>query len=68
MSDLQTDLILTGFSIGKLTLHYLNRLDIAVLKILSKFDLRRVGRIINATPLARVGISTAEEADHRDRR
>jgi chaperonin GroEL (HSP60 family) len=47
-------------------MHYLNRFNIAVLKVLSKFDLRRVCRVVNATPLARVGAPTPEEAGFID--
>lgn len=47
-------------------MHYLNRYNIAVLKVLSKFDLRRLCRVANATPLARLGAPTAEEAGHVD--
>lgn len=47
-------------------MHYLNRFNIAVLKVLSKFDLRRLCRVVNATPLARVGAPTAEEAGFID--
>jgi T-complex protein 1 subunit theta len=43
-------------------MHYLNRYQIAVLKVLSKFDLRRLCRVVNATPLARMGAPTPEEA------
>jgi T-complex protein 1 subunit theta len=37
-------------------------MDIAVVKVLSKFDLRRLCRVFGATPLARLGAPTAEEA------
>jgi T-complex protein 1 subunit theta len=47
-------------------LHYFNRFGIAVLKALSKFDLRRVSRVVNATPLARMGAPTPEEAGFVD--
>ena len=43
-------------------MHYLNRNNIAVLKVLSKFELRRLCRVVNATPLARMGAPTPEEA------
>lgn len=59
-------LIIAGSGIGDLALHYLNRQGIAVLKVLSKFDLRRLCRVCGATPLARVGAPTAEEAGHVD--
>jgi len=47
-------------------MHYLNRFNIAVLKVLSKFELRRLCRVVNATPLARVGAPTPEEAGFVD--
>jgi T-complex protein 1 subunit theta len=37
-------------------------MDIAVIKVLSKFDLRRLCRVVGATPLARLGAPTPEEA------
>ena len=40
----------------------MNRLNIAVIKVLSKFDLRRLCRVVGATPLARLGAPTPEEA------
>ena len=43
-------------------MHYLNRLNIGVIKVLSKFDLRRLCRVVGATPLARLGAPTPEEA------
>jgi chaperonin GroEL (HSP60 family) len=47
-------------------MHYLDRHQIAVLKVLSKFDLRRLCRVVNATPLARMGPPTPEEAGFVD--
>lgn len=41
-------------------------MNIAVLKVLSKFDLRRLCRVANATPLARMGAPTPEEAGFVD--
>ncbi|THU90394.1 T-complex protein 1 [Dendrothele bispora CBS 962.96] len=58
--------IVAGSAVGDLALHYLNRFNIAVLKVLSKFDLRRVCRVVGATPLARVGAPTPEEAGYVD--
>lgn len=55
-------LIIAGSGIGDLALHYLNRMGIAVIKVLSKFDLRRLCRVVGATPLARLGAPTPEEA------
>lgn len=66
IADSGVKVIIAGSSVGELALHYLNRLNIAVLKVLSKFDLRRLCRVVNATPLARMGAPTPEEAGFVD--
>ncbi|KAI0669430.1 T-complex protein 1 [Trametes maxima] len=66
IADSGVKVIIAGTAVGELALHYLNRMGIAVLKVLSKFDLRRLCRVVNATPLARVGAPTAEEAGFVD--
>ncbi|KAJ7355499.1 chaperonin Cpn60/TCP-1 family [Mycena albidolilacea] len=58
--------VIGGSSMGDLALHYLNRHNIAVLKVLSKFELRRLCRVVNATPLARMGPPTPEEMGYVD--
>ena len=58
--------IIAGSTVGELALHFLDRLGIAVLKVLSKFDLRRLCRVVNATPLAWMGPRTPEEAGYVD--
>lgn len=58
--------IIAGTNIGELALHYLNRHHILVLKVLSKFELRRLCRVVSATPLARLGAPTPEEAGFVD--
>ena len=57
---------MAGSSVGELAMHFLDRLGIAVVKVLSKFDLRRLCRVVNATPLARMGAPTPEEAGFVD--
>jgi len=66
IADSGIKVIIAGSSVGELALHYLNRYDIAVLKVLSKFELRRLCRVVNATPLARLGAPTPEEAGFVD--
>ncbi|KAF7300666.1 hypothetical protein HMN09_00952100 [Mycena chlorophos] len=58
--------VIGGSSMSDLVLHYLNRHNIAVLKVLSKFELRRLCRVVNATPLARMGPPTPEEMGYVD--
>jgi len=55
------NVLVAGSSIGELALHYLNRHGILVIKVLSKFDLRRLCRVVGASPLARLGAPTPDE-------
>ncbi|KAF9520911.1 hypothetical protein BS47DRAFT_1323452 [Hydnum rufescens UP504] len=66
IADSGVKVIVAGSGVGELALHYLDRFSISVVKVLSKFDLRRLCRVIGATPLARLGSPTAEEAGHVD--
>ncbi|KIM79132.1 hypothetical protein PILCRDRAFT_823711 [Piloderma croceum F 1598] len=53
--------IIASSSVSDLALQYLNSHSIAVLKVPSKFELRRVCRVVNATPVERIGTPTPEE-------
>ncbi|KAI9762959.1 MAG: T-complex protein 1 subunit theta [Chaenotheca gracillima] len=53
--------VVAGSTIGELAMHYLNRYGILVIKILSKFELRRLCRVVGATPLARLGAPMPDE-------
>ena len=53
--------VIAGATVGELALHYLNRYNILVIKVLSKFDLRRLCRVVGASPLARLGAPMPDE-------
>ncbi len=53
--------VVAGATVGELALHYLNRFGILVIKVLSKFELRRLCRVVGATPLARLGALMPDE-------
>ena len=53
--------VVAGSTVGELALHYLNRFGILVVKVLSKFELRRLCRVVGATPLARLGAPMPDE-------
>ncbi|MCJ1352669.1 MAG: T-complex protein 1 subunit theta [Icmadophila ericetorum] len=53
--------LVAGANVGELALHYLNRFGILVVKVLSKFELRRLCRVVGATPLARLGAPMPDE-------
>jgi T-complex protein 1 subunit theta len=58
--------VVAGSTVGELALHYLNRFNILVIKILSKFELRRLCRVVGATPLARLGAPMPDEMGQVD--
>ncbi|CEL52615.1 putative T-complex protein 1 subunit theta OS=Schizosaccharomyces pombe (strain 972 / ATCC 24843) GN=cct8 PE=2 SV=3 [Rhizoctonia solani AG-1 IB] len=66
IADSGVQVIIAGAAVGELAMHYLDRFSILVIKVLSKFDLRRLCRVVGATPLARLGAPTAEEAGSVD--
>ena len=53
--------VVAGTTVGELAMHYLNRFGILVIRILSKFELRRLCRVVGATPLARLGAPMPDE-------
>ncbi|KAK2045635.1 T-complex protein 1 [Colletotrichum somersetense] len=59
--DVGIRVVVAGSTVGELALHYLNRYGILVIKILSKFELRRICRVVGATPLARMGAPMPDE-------
>ncbi|KAJ1927368.1 T-complex protein 1 subunit theta [Tieghemiomyces parasiticus] len=61
LADAGVKVVVTGSAVGDLVLHFLNRYGILVLRVPSKFDLRRLCRVTGATALARLGAPTPEE-------
>ncbi|KAK6953190.1 T-complex protein 1 subunit theta [Daldinia eschscholtzii] len=61
LHDAGLRVVIAGSTVGELAMHYLNRYGILVIKILSKFELRRVCRVVGATPLARLGAPMPDE-------
>lgn len=58
--------IIAGAGVGELALHYLDRYGLLVIKVPSKFDLRRVCRVCGATPSPRLGALSPEELGEID--
>ncbi|KAL2912224.1 T-complex protein 1 subunit theta [Polyrhizophydium stewartii] len=61
LADAGVKVVVAGSTIGELVLHFLNRFNILAVKVLSKFDLRRLCRVTGATALTRFGVPTPEE-------
>jgi T-complex protein 1 subunit theta len=66
LHDVGIRVVVAGSTVGELAMHYLNRYGILVIKILSKFELRRVCRVVGATPLARLGAPMPDEMGNID--
>ncbi|KAL8423693.1 hypothetical protein RB596_003777 [Gaeumannomyces avenae] len=61
LHDVGLRAVIAGSTVGDLAMHYLNRYGILIIKILSKFELRRICRVVGATPLARLGAPMPDE-------
>jgi len=46
--------VVTGGKVGEMYLHYANKYRLMVVRLLNKFDLRRLCKSIGATPLPRL--------------
>ncbi|KAI0535638.1 T-complex protein 1 subunit theta [Xylaria digitata] len=66
LHDAGIRVVIAGSTVGELAMHYLNRYGILIIKILSKFELRRICRVVGATPLARLGAPMPDETGSVD--
>lgn len=53
--------VICGGGVGDLALHYMNKHNILVFKVGSKFDLRRLCRVVGGSVMARLGAPLPEE-------
>jgi T-complex protein 1 subunit theta len=58
--------VVSGGKIGDLALHYLNKYGLMAVRLTSKWDVRRLCRAVNATPLPKLTPPTAEELGYAD--
>jgi len=58
--------IISGSTVSELALHYIERFNIMLVRIQSKFQLRRVCKAIGATPLVKLGAPIPEELGYCD--
>lgn len=61
IKDAGVEVVISGGAISEIGLHFLNKYRILVLKITSKFELRRVCRTVGATSIIRTGPPLPEE-------
>ena len=58
--------LVLGGSVAEIVMHYIELKGIMVVKINSKFELRRVARMLGATTVVRLGAPIPEEIGHAD--
>jgi len=58
--------VVCGGTISEMALHFFERYKLMVVKVQSKFDLRRLCKAVGATPLVRIGAPTAEELGYAE--
>lgn len=66
ISDSGVKVVIAGSNVGELSLHYFNKYGILVLRVPSKFDLRRLCQVCGATPLPRLGAPMPDEMGEID--
>ena len=60
MVNANINVVVTGGSVSDIVLHFLDKYKIMVVRILSKFQLRRVARAIRATILSKLEAPTPD--------
>ncbi len=60
------NVVVSGGSVSDIVLHFLDQFKIMCVKILSKFELRRVARAVRATILSELKAPTPDETGSSD--
>ncbi|XP_033635398.1 T-complex protein 1 subunit theta-like [Asterias rubens] len=66
IADAGITVVICGGKVGDMALHFLNKYKIMAVRLNSKWDLRRVGKVIGATALPRLTPPTSQETGHCD--
>lgn len=64
--DSGVKVVICGGKVGEMALHFLNKYEIMTVRVLSKFDLRRVAKTVNGTVLAKIVPPSPEEMGYCD--
>ncbi|XP_065057019.1 T-complex protein 1 subunit theta-like [Rhopilema esculentum] len=66
VAETGVNMIVSGGKVADMALHFCNKYKIMVLRLNSKFDLRRLSRAVQAIILPKITVPTAEEIGHCD--
>lgn len=59
--------VIVGGSISDMAVHFFDKYNILIFRVMSKFELRRIAKAIGAAPLVRLGAPTREEMGEVDK-
>jgi len=66
ISDSGADVVVAGGKFGDMALHYINKYNMMAVRLMSKWDVRRLARATGSTALPRMTAPTAEEMGRAD--
>ena len=66
IADSGANVVVAGGKFGDMALHYINKYDMMAVRLMSKWDVRRLARATGATALPRMTAPTAEEIGRAD--
>jgi T-complex protein 1 subunit theta len=66
IADSGAEVVVAGGKIGDMALHYINKYDMMAVRLMSKWDIRRLARATGATALPRMTAPTKEELGRAD--
>lgn len=67
IADSGAKVVVSGGKFGDLALHYCNKYNLLAVRLHSKFDIRRLCKTVNATPLPKLTAPTKEELGFCDK-
>ncbi|CAG2109287.1 unnamed protein product [Medioppia subpectinata] len=67
IADSGAKVVVSGGKFGDLALHYCNKYKLLAVRLMSKFDIRRLAKTVNATPLGKLIAPTREELGFCDK-
>lgn len=66
IADAGANVVVTGGKVADMALHYANKYNLMVVRLNSKWDLRRLCKTVGGTALPRMTVPTPEEMGHCD--
>ena len=66
LADAGVQVVVGSGSMSEMAVHFFEKYKIMAIKIMSKFELKRIARSVGATPVVKLGTPTPEELGFAD--